>query len=104
MANAAKHTPGSWEIILSDDKLSNIIVGQDVSLTDYSNNDASTMIADNVFNDANARLIAAAPELLEALKDIVAASGYADADSSCVEINKSRIDAARAAISKAEGK
>lgn len=47
-------------------------------------------------NEANARLIAAAPELLEALKALVNCPDYKG-------INTHEMNAARAAIAKAEG-
>jgi len=51
--------------------------------------------------DANARLIAAAPDLLAALKGIVA--GVNDAHDSRPLIRAAEVRAARAAIAKAEG-
>jgi len=65
--------------------------------------------------DANARLIAAAPELYDALRelltDMVIAQGNMrkaakrdPAWEGCAEIIQPRVDAARAAIAKAEGK
>ena len=47
---------------------------------------------------ADARLIASAPELLEALENIAAMTGYQDCDM-CLEVNNT----ARAAIAKARG-
>ena len=62
--SAAKHTPGPW----TQDKYGNVktpsggmLVTDGVALGGYSTEETR----------ANARLIAAAPELLEALKDIV---------------------------------
>jgi len=56
---------------------------------------------------ANARLIAAAPELLEALADLIglakAAMGEANRDGAEYEIEE-ELSTARAAIAKAEGK
>ncbi|MDK1334198.1 hypothetical protein QMS67_05080 [Cronobacter turicensis] len=78
-----KYSPGPWEWegkVLCDEK--NIVGGGDWD-----------------FSAANKRLIAAAPELLEALKEMVGALGVMVTDpDSCAEIIK-----ARAAIAKAIG-
>jgi hypothetical protein len=55
--------------------------------------------------DANARLIAAAPELLEALKALVACcETYPAFQKETNQITFGRMEAARAAIAKAEGR
>ncbi|TXH53687.1 MAG: hypothetical protein E6Q97_12650 [Desulfurellales bacterium] len=68
----AKHTPGPWEILGPGKPTSDAPEGGDFAITD-SNKD---IIAETFFrvsavksrpSEANARLIAAAPELLEAL-------------------------------------
>ncbi|MDZ5813883.1 hypothetical protein U4I65_02380 [Stenotrophomonas maltophilia] len=97
---SSKHTPGPWGIEQTDD--TNWIGfmrpdGRKVELI------VCTTQRDNFFkpdvqdkNDANARLIAAAPELLEALKDAVCALDCCGKDYPAAE-------KARAAIAKATG-
>lgn len=89
----AKHTPGQWFINREstdcpDGKLSIEVYG------DYF----IAQVDEGVCQEANARLIAAAPELLEALQEIVAAadgSGWSQLDA--------KLAKARAAIKKATG-
>ena len=89
----AKHTPGPWVVRES----SCGSVGTDSILTALAFGDDPDCKADDRMV-ANARLIAAAPELLEALKAICdeqdANEGYA---------TPATYDAARAAIAKATG-
>lgn len=92
---SAKHTPGPWEL-RSDDMggLSSLIypVGSEsptASVTGYYSSRRQTL--------PNARLIAAAPELLEALTDALCALEVADKQYVYV------IDKARAAIAKVTG-
>lgn len=88
-----KHTPGPW-----DCRDGGVIVGG--PFKEWARGSAQSQVAlvtlYDVYSDerdANARLIAAAPEMLEALKRVVAV-----ADRRTVEF-----DAARSAIAKAEG-
>ena len=94
------HTPGPWRV---GRKLSNCVVvtaeGKDigtVSINKYT---------DNAINEANARLIATAPELLAALKTLV---GLLDVQADEMEEAGIAIlperEAARAIIDKAEGR
>jgi uncharacterized protein (DUF58 family) len=96
-----KHTPGPWgyeqttlticRLIVSteDVKALNITPKADPNHTiAYVPNDVTPKE-----QEANARLIAAAPELLEALKEILARAGF----------NQGGWRDARAAIAKAEG-
>ncbi len=79
----SKHTPGPWHVF-------SIYAQHEVRTP------TDTLVA--VANDrANARLIAAAPELLSALKAMLTHMGM-DED----EWNKPTFDQARAAIAKAE--
>lgn len=62
-----KHTPGPWEAIntgphWNNDKISNWTI-------QYG--DSGEHIVDHVYSEEDARLIASAPALLEALEDIV---------------------------------
>lgn len=91
-----QHTPGPWKY----DWIEKSIF--------YDDNDVQPRIAimdgDNTSEDQNAadaRLIAAAPDLLAALKAIVGCLGPEGYLSAC---GKSITDQARAAIAKAEGK
>jgi hypothetical protein len=88
------HTPGPWLMEPYLDKPGEYEIapaGAD-GLPDWSREVALTCSS-----DADARLIAAAPELLAALRDLVAMSG-------CSEEGVDIWDAARAAIAKAEGR
>lgn len=93
----SKHTPGPWVIRYKD-----AVYAQserfiaDCELTPY---DARPQ-PPNSTDAANARLIAAAPELLEALRDALT---VIEQDMSIVERNKKR-DKVIAAINKAEGR
>jgi hypothetical protein len=93
----AQHTPGPWRI--SDG------VSSHVYLIDGRIDGQSSAVAEIVFaharNPADARLIAAAPDLLAALRDVLR---IATAASIGVSGNQPRLDRARAAIAKAEGR
>lgn len=99
----AKHTPGPWHVHTMKSKAGFRI---------DSAGDEWQWLAE-VFQapdkesegEANARLIAAAPEMLEALKDITQwAQGYHDAYSCSNAGSKCIICLAEKAIAKAEGK
>ena len=81
----AKHTPGPWHAVIAGG-VQPVIGGPLIT----SAHTKSGMLPNY---EANARLIAAAPELLEALRGVVRV-----ADRSTIEF-----DAARAAIAKATG-
>ncbi len=82
----SKHTPGPWEV--SPQVRAAVLIGvAKVSLPDGSEE-----------NRANARLIASAPDLLEALEAIVES-----VDAETAAIFEHLVWAARAAISKATG-
>ena len=86
-----KHTPGPWTL---DDRGYKYIVhkpGDGYITRDICRMDSSTMAA--FAQEANARLIAAAPDLLEALKMLLGSTSY-DPNAACK---------ARAAIAKATG-
>lgn len=67
------HTPGPWRYV--DDSTKATL---DMGLHDFSieTADGNYAIADLVHSDANARLIAAAPELLECAKRFLATIDY----------------------------
>ena len=84
------HTPGPWT--------ARRMHTGGFDIMDPRNRDVVTVYGGGVeteSREANARLIAAAPDLLEALKSLVA--NLAEGDF----ISETRIDAARAAIAKA---
>ena len=95
----SKHTPGPW--VWDDDGATlrgprNMKVLQDgEGLWNLWN---SATLKDGM-GEANARLIAVAPELLEALKELMEYAGIIEERCDTVATNK-----ARAAIAKAEGK
>lgn len=98
-----KHTPGPWiwtdrfytmsgepcMTLLGDNESYGILCTDGISNSPQG-----------IGNEANARLIAAAPELLEALREIMA---DLDANYGCITQPHERIGRARAAISKATG-
>jgi hypothetical protein len=96
-----KHTPGPWEALHIDHRWH-------IRTADWINGPlggpmGKAAIADLYEGDAdsaNARLIAAAPELLEALAQIVDAYDYKGIG---VTLPKSSLVLARAAIAKAKG-
>lgn len=61
---ADKHTPGPWPLIEIEGKL--CPAGEGVSILTVVSEDGTNFAA--VYEDADARLISAAPDLLEALK------------------------------------
>jgi hypothetical protein len=83
MANA-KHTPGPW-----------VVSGKATINSTMRGWVASVSTVDRV---ANARLISAAPDMLEALRGILESMEMENPLA-----HKTQIDAARAAIAKAEG-
>lgn len=102
----AEHTPGPWEIgpECNGDKPEDAIgvLGSD----DYIVADVWRDVEELAIRaDANARLIAAAPELLEALKAVI---GALRQEAPGTPLNNRRFDSlgaqANAAIAKAEGR
>lgn len=94
-----KHTPGPWQVEFAHTQQSSGIVYWQV-------HDGSDAIACNQFcaagnAEANARLIAAAPDLLGALKEILESPESQENSYDCFQGLK---DLARAAIAKAEGR
>ena len=104
-----KHTPGPWTVVPRDEDAEpwdcvDIMAGKynvaaaiyDCSFYDdeYCDDDLYLPVV-----DANARLIAAAPDLLEALKEMLFKAEYGNG----LEAHYKANDRARAAIAKAEG-
>ena len=101
----SKHTPGPWRIgnLASYDGYTgqpyrNVWAGQGEAATVVARAIRSEGVMTNDV-DADARLIAVAPELLEALKELMEYAGIIEERCDAVATNK-----ARAAIAKAEGK
>lgn len=95
--NEAKHTPGPWAHINPD----GFTVRHPQVYSDTGPVCNATWLGDGRIDElrANARLISAAPEMLDALQEIVAAadgSGLAQLDATLAD--------ARSAIAKATGK
>jgi len=100
----AKHTSGPWNVHGTNE--TGTLIASDAA--EHENITASIAVAQprgeewTKEEEANARLIAAAPELLAALESVC---NWADMfrDSLAYESGRSQIDAARAAIQKATG-
>lgn len=93
--NTQKHTPGPWifDGAVGDDYLVSAQVCPEESASYIA--PVGTVDGDWAASEANARLIAAAPELLEALKAALPALEYLD--------DEEALKVARAVIAKAEG-
>jgi len=91
------HTPGPWEAIQGD--LTGNWWVENVEL------DRAITAPSKLLTPANARLIAAAPELLAALKDLLARAYALPVDTTEVGLkNCAALCAARAVIAKVEGR
>ena len=97
---STKHTPGPW----ATDEADHDEPYQDIKIKAGKHRTVCTVWIDdapvrdfNAEQDANARLIAAAPELLEALKELMVAADRVSAEP------VTWLGKARAAIAKAEG-
>jgi hypothetical protein len=109
---SGKHTPGPWKATESDPAEGAHVFWITAPQGCGPNNGEVDITTMHGNKPANARLIAAAPELLEALR--YAEKGLALANTQALEQLKERneyesifqapLDAARAAIAKAEGK
>ena len=109
------HTPGPWVYVDAEKEASMqfrklcVIRGGGKEITSFSWQTPSKAFPSKEESQANARLIAAAPELLEALQgaigaleqDVDTGADYNDADWS--GIAQQRLDDARAAIARATG-
>ena len=89
-----QHTPGPWSITESSEHWGRI----NCTITSQDGDVATSWQQGTTLNRVNARLIAAAPELLSALNAMLTHMGM-DED----EWNKPTFDQARAAIAKATG-
>ena len=97
------HTPGPWVAVKNSCFWDINIAGSWLTVADAC---ASKHLPDGDNGEANARLIAAAPELLEALKEMLVDYDDASGEWSGSDVIAKAyriIDKARAAIAKAEG-
>jgi len=86
-----KHTPGPWDWMAVG---ANASGGHHLYIIDAANRKICACWGKAEEKEANARLLAAAPDLLEALQEIVRPTKI---------LGGSALDKARAAIAKAEG-
>lgn len=95
---SAKHTPGPWSLAESK-----VFMYQTLIMANGNSAPIATLYGSltDCENGRNARLIAAAPDLLEALHAIV--SSLSDNDEEGLIEHSEQIIAARAAIAKATG-
>ena len=91
----SKHTPGPWEVAYQDKNGQSVVKGEHIEVATCWHHCVGSIEKEM---HANARLIAAAPELLEALKEIVDAADGAGWEQLDPSFKK-----ARAAIAKATG-
>jgi len=114
----SKHTPGPWRLINEPNSSNVLVCGSPSHIATVAVGGAIDAPTDH----ANARLIAAAPELLAALHDLIEAADSMRATFGCIrgdtpedsdmfiheewaeDFLKERADAALAAIAKATGK
>ena len=99
----SKHTPGPWKVSPTDDTVVIDATGAEVAAIDGDYNDPDTWPQ----MEANARLIAAAPDLLDALQNLLDEAEdvfvcMADATGIDRHNYPSAFKAARAALAKAE--
>ncbi len=107
MSTSPKHTPGPWYMRLSDNATPHIEHGDCLRGEIGMLKNRVCVMPSEIMHDynslANARLIAAAPEMLEALKALIAYQ----ADNETEYLGMQQIVAyqrAKAAIAKAEGR
>ena len=90
----SKHTPGPWEVAYQDKNGQSVVKGEHIEVATCWHHCVGSIEKEM---HANARLIAAAPELLEALKELMVAADRVSAEP------VTWLGKARAAIAKAEG-
>ena len=92
----SKHTPGPWRVVDSwNDHMVEGQNGEEIIWQDGPHNTPT-------INEANARLIAAAPDLLEALEDLILLAQAVMHENGGYMVDDELSDA-RAAIAKAKG-
>lgn len=95
----AKHTPGPWR---SENQFSCKILNENGVCVAVPHGPEGRWVDVKEEHEANARLIAAAPELLNALKAMIHYHG--ECDFQCKEVQICKHEMARQAIAKAEGR
>jgi hypothetical protein len=105
----SKHTPGPWVVShgydgsISVDTVDyvrlNLTTACKIVVADICKHE----MAEHFSAEANARLIAAAPELLEALQDVCARLLYRGVSTDAGHPDRTALEVARAAIAKATG-
>jgi hypothetical protein len=109
----AKHTPGPWiQVFRADNKTMQRYIVNETGVTGFpvyiatveseTDHPRNSYRAPGLEAEANARLLAAAPELLEALEHMVAVSNWATTIQSEEQYDE-MIASAEAAIRKAKG-
>jgi hypothetical protein len=100
MKNTTKHTPGPWHIGMKPGPIIYGPSGEQVACL-------FPAMLDNQENKANARLIAAAPALLEALQEtlrvLVTPQGFPDKNKGRTQEQQDAFDQSRQAIAQATG-
>ena len=104
----SKHTPGPWIVCTPSDSTDYLCIEEDSQLV----GEASTIAEVNLggegiseqIGSANARLIAAAPDLLAALQEIIKQADDPDNEADDELVSQIDWQGIRAAIAKAEGK
>ena len=97
-----KHTPGPWKV----DQTWALIVGpkmEEIAAVHSSMPSGGNRVSWRQTAEANARLIAAAPDLLQALESLLVELGKKGGNTPASEF-RGMWETARAAIAKAEGK
>lgn len=102
---SAQHTPGPWIIGDENNSHAQVCIGATDMTADMSRESSYTgqMVMSREEMLANARLIAAAPDLLEALDKVWPFLQEDDGHGANAPAYQSAINAARAAIAKAKG-
>ena len=101
MSDAAKHTPGPWYATTRKGSWDWVVAHGPLDEICQLFHDGTEF---NETGEANARLIAAAPEMLEALLSIRTIAAYMMSDPAGASCLKHIGEIAQAAIAKAEGK
>jgi hypothetical protein len=105
----AKHTPGPWEWVAHGEygysALTNSVNSEVLATGGFNDGDYPVTWMGEEMSDADARLIAAAPELLEALVELsVIVESLLEVVPRITDIDSFTTQPARAAIAKATGK
>jgi len=97
------HTPGPWIIKWGTNVLGHRTDLDGLATVAVCSSASSNRVDCTPENEANARLVAAAPKLLAALENIIGAGGYGDEGNYVIEEARELIRDARNAIREAKG-